>query len=759
VAGGIAVDEGERPGRVRRPARGDVSGLERDGLALLAGTTLVGLANYGFVLALVWILPARQFSELASINAILLVLIMVANAALPWVVTRSVVRSAPRSPVRIQAVTVTLGVALVCAVLGFIVLLALSSSYATPGVEVTAGLIVVLAFAGQAGSGYLQGRRLFLLLGVLMVLEAVIKVGAGVLLAVVAGATGALAGAAAGIGVLAGVSLWLARRDMGRSGRPLWSYPWAQITGIGAVQAGVSGLAMLDVIVGSLLHGASHVMAGYQAMLVFTRVPLFLTGALSAALYSRLAGGPGPQSRDWVVGRAAATYRSLVAPLVAAACTAPAVLVLLVVPAQYRSSLHMLVPLAIAGAASGWINLVTTCYQAESSFRLPGTVVWLSLPIAAALELVVGTSVTDLAWAAAAVNSSVALILILAAGHRYRQARLFRQAGGAIAVAGTAAVFLAVAARVPGLWCVLVALVAAGSWVWGRDRDSRRGGTRVVGAGALLRLPAQAVRRSLLKVWTLLVVRVRPIAPPGAWRALVAVRSLAGTGPVVCLPSAVRALVVAPHPDDETIGCGGTVALMSDSGCSVDVVVVSRGDASVAEPGALRVRTGERRLAELAAAAGQLGATTLSSLDLPDGDLLSALEPLTEGLRLVLADSRPQIIFAPWPLDDHPDHRATSLAVAAALRSSGLESTTEVWTYEVWAALPANRLVDVTSVWPQKEAALNEHRCGRVTFDLDAHLALARWRSIFAMNGNGYAEAFLALRSSDFCQLIGSLDG
>ena len=63
----------------------------------------------------------------------------------------------------------------------------------------------------------------------------------------------------------------------------------------------------------------------------------------------------------------------------------------------------------------------------------------------------------------------------------------------------------------------------------------------------------------------------------------------------------------------------------------------------------------------------------------------------------------------------------------------------------MWAALPANRIVDVTPVWPQKQAALDQHRCGRVSFDLDAHLALTRWRSIFVMNGWGYAEAFLAL--------------
>ncbi len=208
--------------------------------------------------------------------------------------------------------------------------------------------------------------------------------------------------------------------------------------------------------------------------------------------------------------------------------------------------------------------------------------------------------------------------------------------------------------------------------------------------------------------------------------------------------------MLAPHPDDETIGCGGTIARMTAAGAAVQVVVASRGEASVAEPGALAAETGKRRMAEIMAAADMLGARAPVCLDLPDGDLAGAADNLTNGLRRVLAAARPEIIFAPWPLDDHPDHRAASSALAAALRDSGLEHSTEVWAYEVWAALPANRIVDVTPVWPQKQAALDQHRCGRVSFDLDAHLALARWRSIFVMDGWGYAEAFLALRGRRF---------
>ena len=741
-----------------RLGRAEVSRLERDGLVLLAGTALVGMANYGFVLALVWILPARRFSELASINSILLILITVANAALPWVVAGAVVRSAPDSPLRRQALTVTIGVSLVCAAVGFLILVALSVSYASPGVELMAGLILVLAFLAQAGSGYLQGRRLFLTLGILMVLEAAIKVGAGLLLAVPAGATGALAGAAGGISVLAGVSLWLARRDMGRSRLPLRQYPWAQIGGIGAVQAGVSGLAMLDVIIGSLLHGASRVMAGYQAILVFARVPLFLTGALSAAVFSRLAGKLGAEDRDWVVRHAATAYRSLVVPIVAGACTVPAAVLLLILPHQYRSSLGLLVPLALAGAASGWINLVTTCYQAESSFLFPVVVIWASLPIVAELELLLGRSVLDLAWTAAAVDSAVAVAFVGAACFRYRDARLARVAAGTVALTAAAILVLSLVARVPVLWGTVLVGVGLGSWAAGRPDRSVRGGSGVVSAGTWSSVPARLLRRSLLRTWALLVARLRPAAPPAVWGALVAVRSLAGSGPVVCVPVALRALVIAPHPDDETIGCGGTVALMSAAGCSVHVVVASRGDASVASTGASRPRIGELRLAEITAATRRLRAMGPICFDLPDGELAVELGSLAEGLRHAFVDFQPEIIFAPWPLDDHPDHRATALALAAALRGSGLEYVTEVWSYEVWSALPANRLVDVTGVWSAKRAALDEHRCGRMSFDLDAHLALSRWRSIFATNGFGYAEAFLALRSVEFCEAVGGLE-
>ena len=92
-------------------------------------------------------------------------------------------------------------------------------------------------------------------------------------------------------------------------------------------------------------------------------------------------------------------------------------------------------------------------------------------------------------------------------------------------------------------------------------------------------------------------------------------------------------------------------------------------------------------------------------------------------------------------------------AIASGLADALHGYDCDVWAYEVWGALTPNRIVDVTSAWPTKEAALRCH-AGSDAFDLDSHLALGRWRSIFGLSGKGYAEAFLALEASEFAQLV-----
>ena len=260
---------------------------------------------------------------------------------------------------------------------------------------------------------------------------------------------------------------------------------------------------------------------------------------------------------------------------------------------------------------------------------------------------------------------------------------------------------------------------------------------------------APRVRRALLRVGSAAAKRLHASGPRPVWEVLVAARSMAGTGPLVLAPAASRALVLAPHPDDETIGCGGTLAVLAASGCSVEVVVVSDGEGSTSSGGDAAA-TAARRRDDATRACAHLGSRPPRFLGLPDGGVGEAIDELAALLRPIIEDSRPEVVFLPWPLDAHPDHQAVGRAFAAALPDPAIE----VWCYEVWSALIPNRIVDVTRSWPAKRSAIEEHRGPDDAFDLLAHLELARWRTIFGLDGHGWAEAFLVLSPAEHARAL-----
>lgn len=441
------------------PPRPETWRLRADAAILVAGTALVGAGNYSFTLVLVWLLPSRQFSEIASINALLMVMVTAATAAVPWVVTRELVRT--RDTARRRQVTgTTLVIAAAGGALFSGVLVGASWRYATAGVQAFAVVTVVAVFVAQIGSGYLQGVRRFALLSALGVVEVVLKIGLGAALAVTDGATGALAGGAVGAVVWASSGLWLARRHVGRP-RRRQHYPWRQMLGIGGVQLGVSVLALSDVIVGSIAYGQSALFAGYQAMLVLTRVPLFLTSAISSAVYPRLIAHDLAEGRDQLVGHTVAMYGVLGAAIVAVAATAPPDLLRLVLPDRYVADQPLLLPLAVAGGAAGTTNLLTTFMQADSRFLAPAAVLLGSAPLVMGIEALLVDPLHDLAWVSAGAQSAVALVMVVLTARRYRGAQIVRRMATAVAAAAAGVAVLGACAHVLALWLALAGAAAA----------------------------------------------------------------------------------------------------------------------------------------------------------------------------------------------------------------------------------------------------------------------------------------------------------
>ncbi len=146
-----------------------------------------------------------------------------------------------------------------------------------------------------------------------------------------------------------------------------------------------------------------------------------------------------------------------------------------------------------------------------------------------------------------------------------------------------------------------------------------------------------------------------------------------GALPPLDLTGCPGLVVVAPHPDDETLGLGATAAQLAASG--VDVQVVSVSDGSAARPGASplqRIRLESRRRSELLRATGVLGIRPPVSLGLPDGQLADHEDGLTDLLVEILEDAAPRAwCAATWRGDGHPDHEAVGRAAAAACARTG----------------------------------------------------------------------------------------
>jgi len=143
--------------------------------------------------------------------------------------------------------------------------------------------------------------------------------------------------------------------------------------------------------------------------------------------------------------------------------------------------------------------------------------------------------------------------------------------------------------------------------------------------------------------------------------------------PVLDLSGCAGLVIVAPHPDDETLGLGATVAHLAASG--VDVQVVSVSDGGAAQPGASplrRIRLESIRRSELLRATSILRIRPPVSLGLPDGRLADHEDRLTDLLVEILAGVAPGTwCAATWRGDGHPDHEAVGRAAAAACARTG----------------------------------------------------------------------------------------
>lgn len=208
------------------------------------------------------------------------------------------------------------------------------------------------------------------------------------------------------------------------------------------------------------------------------------------------------------------------------------------------------------------------------------------------------------------------------------------------------------------------------------------------------------------------------------------------------LPRASRVLAFAPHADDDVLGAGGALALHTRRGARVRVVVAFDGKLGL-EP-AIDARV---RREEALAGGAELGVSDYAFWNYPEGHepAPAELEFAIERVVRELADFEPDVVYAPWSGDGHVDHRVLARVTHAALERARFAG--RAFGYEVWSVCPADRVLDIGSVWLQKLAALARHRSQLARTDLAA-LALANARRAGRWFGHErFGEAFVEQRS------------
>jgi N-acetylglucosamine malate deacetylase 1 len=202
----------------------------------------------------------------------------------------------------------------------------------------------------------------------------------------------------------------------------------------------------------------------------------------------------------------------------------------------------------------------------------------------------------------------------------------------------------------------------------------------------------------------------------------------------------LKVIVAGAHPDDPESSAGGTMARYADLGHEVVALYLTRGEAGI--PGKSHAEAARIRSAEAEKACAILKARPLFA-----GQIDGTSEVTNASYQRIadlLAAEKPDIVFAPWPIDTHRDHRATSLLVYDAWLS--MNKAFELYYTEVMSGIqsqtyPLARLVDITATEARKREACYAHASQNPDEFYGVHQLMNRFRG--SELGVTYAEAFV----------------
>ena len=223
----------------------------------------------------------------------------------------------------------------------------------------------------------------------------------------------------------------------------------------------------------------------------------------------------------------------------------------------------------------------------------------------------------------------------------------------------------------------------------------------------------------------------------------------------ISAPFGESVLVIAPHQDDEAIGCGGAIAAQIGAGKRAVIVMVQDGATGHEDLGMTRIQMSELRNRESTVAASAAGLAAPHVLTHPD--LAAASSAIVAELVALIQQHRADAIFSPFPLDAHPDHRTAAVLLAEALRQ--IPWPVRVLTYEVWGLCIANVVLPIDHVIDTKRRMLESFVWANQALDYtNSTIGLNMFRARQLPPGVcRYAECFFELPKADYISFMDQL--
>jgi LmbE family N-acetylglucosaminyl deacetylase len=211
-------------------------------------------------------------------------------------------------------------------------------------------------------------------------------------------------------------------------------------------------------------------------------------------------------------------------------------------------------------------------------------------------------------------------------------------------------------------------------------------------------------------------------------------------------------LVLAPHQDDETIGCGGALALQVASGRAAAIVMLQDGASGCEELGMSREELNRLRNEESRRAAAVIHLE--APVFLNHAELAASIPEATESIRRLLIEREVDAVFVPFVLDGHPDHRVANYILAGAL--ADVPRNVRVFGYEVWGLCIPNVIVIIDEVIDKKiEMLACFHFANQALDYVHSTKGLNMFHS--RMLGAGeckYAERFFEAPREEYIELV-----